>query len=289
MRYEGVVYRPPSEAGSLLIQATVGCPHNRCRFCGMYKNKRFKIRTLREIFADLAQARDLCGPSVRTLFLPDGNTIIMKTSSLVKVLERSYEHFPNLKRVTVYGSARFLALKDLEELKALRQAGLRRVHMGLESGDDPTLRAMAKGASAAESVAAGQKVKAAGLELSAYYLVGLGGRDRLREHALASAAALTAMGPDFIRLRTYYPVPEAPLYEDIQAGRFVLPSPHEALRELELLVSALEGPSMLVSDHVSNYLNLTGEIPGDKPELLAEIQAALGREESGLVRHLTHL
>ena len=289
VRYQGTVYRPPSEAGSLLIQATLGCPHNKCRFCGMYKDRRFKIRPLRETLEDLDRARDYYGPHVRTLFLPDGNTIIMKTSSLIKILERAYGNFPDLERVTLYGSARFLSLKGLEELEALNRAGLTRMHMGLESGDDETLLAMNKGATAAESVAAGRKVRQAGIELSVYYLVGLGGQRRSVEHALASAQAISAMSPEFIRLRTYFPDRAAPLYEDIQAGRFELPTAHEAIRELEVLITHLETESMLLSDHISNWMNLSGRLPDDRPELLAGIQDALGFEESRFARRLANL
>ncbi|MFH1136497.1 MAG: RNA polymerase factor sigma-32 [Pseudomonadota bacterium] len=280
LRYEGTVYRPPSESSSLLIQATIGCPHNKCRFCGMYKDKKFRIRPVDEVLEDLDEARDRFGPHVRTLFLPDGSTIVMKTAGLVRILERARANFPRLERTTVYGSARFINLKSAGELRDLARAGLTRIHMGLESGDDVTLALMNKGSTAARSVEAGIKVREAGLELSVYYLVGIGGRERLREHALGSAAALSAMAPEFIRLRTYQPTPEAPLYRDMETGQFQLPSPREALGELELLIQNVSGPSMLLSDHVSNYLNLSGRLPEDKEDMLAEIREALGREES---------
>lgn len=286
MRYEGAVFRPPSEAGSLLIQATIGCPHNKCRFCGMYKEKRFKIRLLRDIHEDLDRAREYYGPYIRTLFLPDGNTIAMKTSSLVSILEKARGIFPHLERVTVYGSARYLMLKKPEELKKLKKAGLSRLHMGLESGDDKTLELMEKGATGAESVLAGKKVTEAGIELSVYYLLGLGGRERLAEHAGHSAEAINAMGPDFIRIRTLRASRGTPLYEDVLEGRFQVPSPQEALEELKILVSGLEGPSMLLSDHISNYLNLTGELPGDKEELLNEIEETRIRRDSRFTRGL---
>ena len=289
MRYEGTVYRPPSEAHSLLIQATVGCPHNRCRFCVMYKNKRFKIRRLDDIFQDLDESAAYYGPRVKTLFLPDGNTIIMKTPSLIKILERASANFPGLERITMYGSARYLALKDLEELIALRRAGLTRIHMGLESGDDETLRRIDKGTDAAGSIAAARKVRQAGIELSAYYLVGIGGRERLIPHARHSADTLNAMAPDFIRLRTYVPLENTPLYDDIQSGLFELPSAHEALEELRILISNLTGPSMIVSDHVSNYLNLTGRLPDDKPEMLSAVESALKKDPSRFLRRITHL
>ncbi|MEW5722801.1 MAG: radical SAM protein [Thermodesulfobacteriota bacterium] len=289
MRYEGTVYRPPSEAGSLLVQATLGCPHNQCLFCGMYKDKRFRIRPTAEVLGDLDEARTKLGAGIRSLFLPDGNSIIIKTRNLARILEHARENFPDLERITVYGSARFLALKSLEELKTLRRAGLSRIHLGLESGDDETLAAMKKGATSAETVAAGLKVREAGLELSAYYLVGLGGRVRLFEHALASARALSAMAPEFVRLRTYLPVPEAPLSRDILAGRFVLPSPFEALGELEILVTNLEAATLILSDHVSNHLNLTGRLPEDRPELLEEIQSARQKDERCDQRRLTRI
>ncbi len=286
MRYEGTVFRPPSEAGSLLIQATIGCPHNKCRFCGMYKEKRFKIRLLRDIHEDLDRAREYYGPYIRTLFLPDGNTIAMKASSLVSILEKARENFPHLERITVYGSARYLLLKKPEELKKLKKAGLSRVHMGLESGDDKTLELMEKGATGAESVLAGKKVTEAGIELSVYYLLGLGGRERLAEHAGHSAEAINAMGPDFIRIRTLRASRGIPLYKDVLEGRFQVPSPQEALEELKILVSGLEGPSMLLSDHISNCLNLTGELPGDKEELLNEIEETRIRRGSRFTRGL---
>lgn len=197
MRNQGTVYRPPSEAQSLLIQATIGCPHNRCRFCGMYKGQRFKIRLVKDILEDLDLAGAYYGPNVRTLFLPDGNTIVMKTSSLIQILEQARKNFSNLERITLYGSARFLILKEFEELKALHEAGLSRVHMGLESGDDETLKIMDKGAAASECVEAGQRVIEAGIELSVYYLVGLGGRARLEEHAVKQRSCPECHGSGF--------------------------------------------------------------------------------------------
>ncbi|MBW2622246.1 MAG: radical SAM protein [Deltaproteobacteria bacterium] len=286
MQYVGTVFRPPSESGSLLIQATLGCPHNQCRFCGMYKEKRFKIKLLRDVLEELDQARDYYGPNIRTLFLPDGNTIVMKTPSLVRILERARKNFPHLERITVYGSARYLFLKTPEEFKILKEAGLSRIHMGLESGDDKTLEFMKKGATAAESVSAGRKVTEAGIELSVYYLLGLGGRARLNEHAARSAEVINAMGPDFIRIRTLRATMGTPLYDDVLEGRFEVPSPQEALKELRILVSGLTGPSMLLSDHIANYMNLNGELPGDQEELLNEIEAARGWSDSELTESL---
>jgi radical SAM superfamily enzyme YgiQ (UPF0313 family) len=280
MRYEGMVYRPPSEAGSLLIQCTIGCPHNKCTFCPMYKGTAFRIRPVEEIKEDLRTAREYYGDKVETIFLPDGNTILMKTSQLLEILACARELFPRLKRVTSYGSARFINLKPAEDLRLLREAGLNRIHSGMESGDDTVLASVQKGATAAEIIEAGIKVKAAGMELSEYVLIGIGGRERSREHAVASAAVLNAINPDFIRLRTYIPIPGTPLYDDYRRGRFGLLSPHEALRETALFIGNLDVTSQLYSDHNSNYAYVNGRLPEDKPAMLAVIDELLAMPET---------
>ncbi len=289
MRYEGTVYRPPSEAGSLLIQATIGCPHNKCSFCGLYKGTKFRFRPLEDIKADLKQALEYYGPSVKTIFFPDGNTICLPTKDLLELCQYSHQLFPQLERITVYGSAKFILRKTLAELRSLQEAGLSRIHCGMESGDDVTLAHISKGATAATILEAGLRAKAAGLEISEYVLIGIGGRSRWQEHALESALVLSELQPDFIRLRTYYPVPETPLYEEITKGEFELPSPHEALREIRLLIENLQGSQLLLSDHISNFCNLNGRLPEAKQAMLAEIDRVLAIDEAHLQRQLTHL
>lgn len=281
MRYEGTVYRPPSEAHSLLIQATIGCPHNKCTFCTMYKDTRFRLRPVHEIKEDLDMARDYYGEGIHSLFFPDGNTIIMKTDQLEEIFLYARQLFPKLQRITVYGSARFVNKKSLEDLQRLKAAGLTRVHTGMESGDDVTLEKIKKGVTSAEIIEAGLKLKQAGIQTSEYYLVGIGGLERTREHALESARVLSAISPDFIRLRTFVPVPNTPLYKDYHQGRFQLLSPHQALHEVRLLVENLEcDNSILLSDHVSNYWDVQGIIPRDRQEMLAQIDYALQIDES---------
>ncbi len=280
MRYEGVVYRPPSEADSLLIQATVGCPHNRCTFCGMYKDKRFRIRRVSEIREDLLAARSAYGAGVGSLFLPDGNSILMKTAQLVEIISFARTLFPDLKRVTMYGSARFVVKKTVEELKKLRRAGLTRLHTGMESGDDETLRRLCKGTTGEEIVRAGIMVKEAGIEQSEYFLVGVAGSERSREHALRSAEVLSAVDPEFIRLRTYVPRIGTPLGDAWKAGEFRLLSPREALREIGLLLERVTGTGMVLSDHISNYANVSGRLPGDREDMLVGIRRALERPEN---------
>jgi radical SAM superfamily enzyme YgiQ (UPF0313 family) len=247
----------------------------------MYKTTRFKIRPVQDIKEDLLAARDYYGEFIESLFLPDGNTIIMKTDQLVEILAYARELFPDLKRITVYGAARFVNKKSLQELVRLKEAGLNRVHMGMESGDDPTLQRISKGTDAAEIIAAGLKLKQAGIQTSEYYLVGIGGQERTREHAQNSARVLNAFSPDFIRLRTFVPVPGTPLYDDYKKGLFQLLSPHQALREIGMLIENLEcSKSMVLSDHISNYWNINGIIPDDKEIMLQAVEEALKVDES---------
>ena len=276
MRYEGVVYRPPSEANSLLIQATIGCPHNKCAFCAMYKGKAFRIRSVEDIKEDIRTAHAYYGNDVESVFFPDGNTIIMRTEQLEEIFNFTREFFPQVKRLTVYGSARFINLKSPDELRRLKAAGLTRIHSGMESGDDVTLTRLNKGVTAAEIIEAGLKVRAARIEQSEYVLIGAGGRDRSHEHARASAAVLNQITPEFIRLRTFIPMEGTPLYDEWQAGKFVLLTPHEALRETALFIEALHSPgSLLYSDHGSNYAYVNGRIPEAKPAMLSTIEELL--------------
>lgn len=276
MRYEGLVYRPPSEANSLIIQATVGCPHNKCNFCRMYKDKKFKIRPVQEIKEDLDLARDYYGDRVRTVFFADGNTILMKTKDLVEIFAYTHRVFSNIKRITVYGSARFIVLKTEAELKQLREAGLSRLHSGMESGDDEVLALINKGTTADQVIEAGRKIKEAGIELSEYIMVGVGGRALWQRHAVNSARVLNRINPDFIRLRTFLPLPGTPMYDMYRRGEFGLLTPHEALRETRLMIENLEGiQSTFLSDHVSNYWNVEGVLPGAKETMLREIDYAL--------------
>jgi len=281
MRYEGTIYRPPSEAHSLLIQATIGCPHNKCTFCSMYKGSRFKVRPVQEIKEDLLEARNYYGEYIESIFFPDGNTIIMKTDQLADIFNYAHELFPELQRITIYGSARFVNKKSQEDLTLLKKAGLSRIHMGMESGDDTTLQHIKKGTNSEEIIAAGLKLKNAGIQTSEYYLVGIAGKARWKEHAENSARVLSAFSPDFIRLRTFAPEPGTPILEEIQSGTFKYLSPHEALQEIRILVENLHCEnSMVLSDHITNYWNINGLIPRDRDKMLAELDRALKVDES---------
>lgn len=281
MRYEGTIYRPPSEAHSLLIQATIGCPHNKCTFCSMYKGSRFKVRPVQEIKEDLLEARNYYGEYIESIFFPDGNTIIMKTDQLADIFNYAHELFPELQRITIYGSARFVNKKSQEDLMLLKKAGLSRIHMGMESGDDTTLQHIKKGTNSEEIIAAGLKLKNAGIQTSEYYLVGIAGKARWKEHAENSGRVLSAFSPDFIRLRTFAPEPGTPILEEIQSGTFQYLSPHEALQEIRILVENLHCEnSMVLSDHITNYWNINGLIPRDRDKMLAELDRAIKVDES---------
>jgi radical SAM superfamily enzyme YgiQ (UPF0313 family) len=281
MRYEGPVYRPPSEAESLLIQATVGCPHNKCTFCMVYKKgPPYRVRPVKEICEDIEEAGNCYGKNIQSLFFPAGNTVAMPTEELSLICRFAGETFPGLQRITVYGSSQYIARKGLDDLKTLRKAGLSRIHVGLESGDDITLKKVKKGTTASEQIDAGQMAKEAGIELSEYVVLGLGGIERTQAHALSTAETINSIEPDFLRLRTLVPKINTLLLHEIRKGRFRLLSPHQVLREARLLLENIKCQTLLASDHYTNYVNLSGTLPQDKGRVLAEIDRALGRDEN---------
>jgi radical SAM superfamily enzyme YgiQ (UPF0313 family) len=281
MRYEGPIYRPPSEADSLLIQATLGCPHNRCTFCMVYKNgPGYRARPVDDIREDILEAKRVYGPKVRTMFLPAGNTIAMKTEDLVEVCSFARSTFSSLERITVYGSSQFIHKKGPRQLEQLARAGLGRIHVGLESGDDVTLKRIRKGTHAQQQIEAGRWVVAANMELSVYVILGIGGQERTRQHAEETARVINEIAPDFVRLRTFVPKTNTPLLEEVMAGRFQVLTPHGILRETKTLIEQLAVATNLTSDHYTNYINLQGRLPDDKPRLLDEIKSALKQDES---------
>lgn len=274
MRYEGTIYRPPSESGSLIVQATIGCPHNRCAFCGMYTDKRFRARPVEEVIEDLEEARRYYGDRVPSIFLADGNSAALPTDRLVAIGEAAGRLFPALERITVYGSAKFLVKKSLGEWEAVARAGISRVHSGLESGDPQTLESLHKGVTPDEAVAAFNHLMAAGIELSVYLMVGVAGLERWREHAAASAEVLNRASPDFVRLRTYVPIPGTEWHDRWRRGELTLLSAHQAVAETRLLVERLAGPTLLLSDHLSNFVNLNGRLPDDRELMLQGLDEA---------------
>jgi radical SAM superfamily enzyme YgiQ (UPF0313 family) len=242
----------------------------------MYREKKFRIRSVAEIKADIDWVKDNYPPAlVTSLFLADGNSILMRTSQLAEIIQHAYDAFPRLQRVTSYGASQYLARKSAADFRKLRAAGLTRIHTGVESGYDPLLQRLHKGGSAATHIAGGQKARQAGIELSMYYMPGLGGKEMWREHALASARVFNEVNPDFIRLRTFIPIAGTPVAEDYAAGALVLMGPQSVIEETKLLLEHLEVKSMFLSDHWSNFINLRGQLPHDKERLLREADQAL--------------
>ena len=281
MRYEGPIYRPPSEAGSLLIQATVGCPHNRCTFCMVYKKgPAYRVRSVNGIIEDLEAARTTCGETVRTIFFPAGNTIAAPTDTLATVFSAARRIFPGVKRLTVYGSAFYILEKGKDDLRRLAEAGLTRIHVGLESGHDGVLSDIKKGAGREAQIRAGVLLKRAGIENNTYVMLGIGGKDMSRAHALQTADALNHIAPHTIRLRTFVPKAGTPLLAKVKTGRFVMAGPHDVLMEAKILLENLTVPVRLKSDHYTNYVNLEGNLPADRDRLIQAVDEALGWDES---------
>jgi radical SAM superfamily enzyme YgiQ (UPF0313 family) len=284
--YEVGPIRPPSEAGSLLIRATRNCPWNKCEFCPTYKQTQFEKRPVEDILRDIDLAAAYHDNRFQTAFLQDANSLIMKTPDLVRVISYLKEKFPGVRRVTSYARARTVARKTFEELKQLHEAGLSRLHIGLESGYDALLEYMKKGVTSDLAMEAGQKVKESGISLCFYVILGLGGRLELegeetwRQHALETARVLNAVAPDYIRVRTLTIKEGMPLYEKLLSGQFEKASDAELVREEELLIENLEVTSHFVSDHSTNVLmDVRGKLPEDKEHMLSIIRRYLELSE----------
>lgn len=244
------------------------------------KGPPYRERSVEEIALDIEEASRTYGDRVKTVFFPAGNTIAMPTKTLASICRLAREKFSHVERITVYGSSQYIAEKGPEELGLLREAGLSRIHVGLESGDDEVLRMAKKGTTCSEQIRAGLYVKEAGIELSEYVILGLGGLDRSEHHALATAGALNAIEPDFVRLRTLIPKINTLLLHQIRKGRFQPLGPHQVLREARLLIENISCHTKLSSDHYSNYTNLNGKLPEDKETLIKEIDLGLQRSEN---------
>ncbi len=276
MQYYGDVYRPPSEARSLIIQATLGCSHNTCAFCTMYREKRFYNRPLNDVLEDLREVADKYAHAVRRIFLADGDALIRKTDDLVAILDEIRRLYPACERVTSYASPGSLLLKTEEELKKLCEHGLTMVYLGLESGSDEVLKLMTKGFTADQIVEGGLKAKRAGMQLSVTAIAGLGGKKMTKEHAEGTARALSAMNPDYVGVLTLEIHEGTPLQEWVENGSFELLDSTEVLQETRSLVEQLDCPGCVFRmNHASNYLMLGGTLNEDRESLLKQIDSAL--------------
>ena len=281
MHYEGYCIRPPSEAGSILLQVTVGCSHNRCAFCGTYRNKRFRIKEERIILSDILYAARRMRQTDR-LFLMDGDALIIPQPRLVWILERIREHLPWVKRIGAYANAKSIRRKSVEDLRRLRENGLGILYYGVETGDDEIRTAIQKGSTAATCIEMGRRVKEAGILLSATVLLGIGGRGQSLRHARATGRLLSAMDPDYIGALTVMLIPGTPLYRDDESGAFELPDEAGLLRELREMIAHTDlSGGYFFSNHASNYLPVKAKLPDGKQKALDLIDAAL-RGEVGL-------
>ncbi len=275
MRYKGKVYRPPSEAYSLIVQVTYGCSHNRCAFCDMYDDKHFSLRPMAEIREDLELARRAYH-RVDRIFLADGDALIRPTGDLAEILGLAYGLFPECRRVACYASPASLRVKSEDDLRLLRGRGLKMVYMGLESGCDAVLTRMRKGHDAAAIVAAGQKARRCGLALSVTAISGLGSVELWREHAVDTARAVSEMKPDYLGLLTLMVEHGTPLETWVKDGSFTLLTAPEVLKETELFLRHVDSEGTVFrANHASNYLTLKGTLNGDRDALLSQLAAAL--------------
>ncbi|MCZ7607873.1 MAG: radical SAM protein [Planctomycetota bacterium] len=279
MRYEGSIYRPPSEANSYILQATVGCSWNHCTYCDMYRDKQFRVRAQAETLEDIAMAAGAYGERIDKVFVADGDALVMTLDEWEPILRQCREQFPRLRRVSAYATARNLNEKTEAELRQLREWGLSLLYIGPESGDDVTLKRIAKGADFAGHVTAAQKAHAAEIKLSAIFLLGAGGIERSAEHAEASARLASAMDPRFVSCLTLTVVPGTPIAKLEETGRFELPEIMGLLRELRTFVDlARPTDAIFRSNHASNYLPLAGRLPRDRERIVQVLDAALSGE-----------
>lgn len=284
-----MVYRPPSEARSLIVQVTIGCAHNACTFCTMYKDKKFRIRKKDEVLEDFRIAYDTYGDNVHRIFLADGDALIVKTADLLDILHYIKELFPSAERITSYGTPGDILRKSEDELKALAEAGLGMVYMGAESGDEVTLKDINKGATREEVIAAGQKLRRCSIQSSITLISGLGGRARKVEHAVGSARLISEIKPDYVGFLTLMLDESTQIYQQISSGEMELLTPEEVVEEMRLFLSNVDSQGTIFrANHASNYVILKGNLNEDIDRMLAQLDEVgeAGRYRPERVRSL---
>ena len=275
MHYEGNIIRPPSEANSILLQVTVGCSRNKCTFCGTYMGERFRIKPDSIIMKDIEFAAQHCKRQ-RRVFLCDGDALIVPQKRLLNILKTIEERLPWVTRVGVYANAKSLEMKTIEELKTLKNHGLGIAYMGLETGDDVTLKKINKGATSSKMIAMGKKAREAGLKLSLTVLLGIAGRDRSHVHAKETGRVLSAIDPDYVGALSLMLIPGTPLFDDLQSAKFELIEPDEMLAELRTMIADTHlTKGLFHANHASNYLPIKARLPKEKEKTLTLIDQAL--------------
>ena len=289
LQYEGMVYRPPSEARSLIVQVTIGCTHNECTFCTMYKDKQFRVRKKAEILADFQEAYEMYGDNIERIFLADGDALVVRTQDLLEILEFVRDRFPSVARITAYGTPSDIMQKSEEELRTLADAGLEMVYMGAESGDAVTLVDINKGVTREEIITAGQKLRRCGIKSSITLISGLGGRARKVEHAVESAKLISEIKPDYVGFLTLMLDEAAPIYQEIEKGNMELLTPMEVIEEMQLFLQNVDSQGTVFrANHASNYVMLKGNLNDDIEAMLFQLEAVSekGQYRSETVRRL---
>lgn len=278
-----MIYRPPSEAYSLLVQVTIGCSHNSCTFCSMYIDKQFRVRDESEVFKDLEEARAMYS-YVERVFLCDGDALCLSTDRLVRILDKVHSLFPECERVNVYGNTIDVLAKTPEELETLVGHGLKMVYLGAESGDPAVLKAIRKGSTREEIITAVRRLESSGIKTSVTFISGLAGRAGWRDHAIKTGTMITEMGASYVALLTLMLDPRTEIARQIREGEFELLTPEEVVAETYLLLQNADPatPCVFRSNHASNYLSLRGNLPDDKERMLAQLRTAM--EDSGLLK-----
>ena len=274
MHYEGNIIRPPSEADSIILQVTVGCSHNKCIFCGAYKNILFNIKSDEIINKDIKFAAQYCRRQ-NTVFLADGDALIIPQKRLIDIFSRIREKLTWVKRIRLYGNAKSILRKSSEELAELKKLGLDRIYMGLESGSDSVLTFLKKGSNAEKMIEAGKRVREEGIFLSVTVLLGIAGREKSEEHAVNTGKVLSAMQPNQIAALTLMLLPNTEIYTLEKENKFTLLNSRELLAELRILVDHITSRGQFHTNHASNYLPINGRLPKDKDAILAKIDQAL--------------
>lgn len=280
IEYEGTLYRPPSEAGSLILQATIGCSYNRCTFCAMYRDKRFRVRKIEELEQEIEWARAAShapgGTDVRKVFLADGDALVARPSYLLAILDRLRAAFPGLRRVSCYASPQALAARSVEDMAMLMEAGLTQYYLGVESGHDEVLARLDKGVDAAEMIRVAGKARAAGVRLSVMVLLGAGGRALSAAHARESARVANAIQPRFLSTLVMTPVEGTPLFEEAARGEVDELAPLELTQELRAFLAGLDlDGTVFRSNHASNYLSVAGTLRKDQAGMIAALDQVL--------------
>lgn len=272
MNYEGSIYRPPSESKSLILQITVGCSHNNCTFCSMYKDKAFKVKSIEKIMGDLAEAREKYH-SIKRIFLADGDALVLQSQVLFKILEKITVLFPECERVSAYATPKAILMKTPEVLEKLYDKGLKLLYMGIESGSNEVLNKVKKGNTSEEIVEAGKKVMESSMHLSVTLISGLGGKELWHQHAIKSADVVSLINPDYLSLLTLMIDPDTEIAHQIEKKEMTLLTTEEILLETHEFIKNLTLENCVFrSNHASNYVALSGTLNHDKANLMREIQ-----------------